>query len=281
MYIDYYKAEKINEHITAIRSLSHEIMYLIQGEKEAVLIDTCIGLKGYREYVERLIKGKKLTVLISHGHVDHAAGVAEFEGFSDVYMNFADIDFYKTQLEIEDRRGYAMAVYGPEAKNYKDEQFAEGKPDFPFKELKDEMEFELGGLTVQTLAAPGHTKGCMVFLIKEERILILGDACNNATFLFDEICDSLEHYLDGIRRLKEKTDGSYDRVFLMHHIIEGAPDTLAQMVEVCEDVFGGNADNIPFEFMGHKGLIAKACNEQMERMDGKFANVIYNPENMR
>lgn len=281
MYIDYFKAEKVNEHITAIRSLSHEIMYLIQGEKEAVLLDTCIGLKGYRELVEGLIHGKKLTVLISHGHVDHAAGVAEFEGFADVYMNLEDIDFYKTQLAIEDRRGYAAAVYGPEANNYKAEQFVEGKPDFQFLELKDGMEFDLGGLTVQALTAPGHTKGCMVFLIKEERILILGDACNNATFLFDDICESLEHYLEGIRQLKEKTDGLYDRVFLMHHIIDGAPDTLAQMIEVCEDIFGDKADNLPFEFMGHKALIAKACNERMERVDGKFANVIYNPEKMR
>ena len=281
MNLDYFKAEKITDRVIGIRSLSNEIMYLIVGEKEALLIDTCVGIVGYKDFVENLINGKKLTVLISHGHIDHAPGASEFRGIADVYMNHEDLEFYRTQIAIEDRRGYVIAGCGPIGESITDEQFVKADPDFPFLDLKDGMEFDLGDITVKAIAAPGHTKGCMAFLVKEERILILGDACNNSTFLFDDICASVEVYQQNMKVLKEKTSGKYDKVFIMHHIIDGAVDTLEQAIELCDEILNGKSDRIPFEFMGHKAFIAKSCNERMERTDGKFTNIIYNPEHVR
>ena len=50
---------------------------------------------------------------------------------------------------------------------------------------------------------------------------------------------------------------------------------------MCDTVLAGEADNMPFSFMGKKALIAKAANERFERRDGKFANLIYNPDRVR
>ena len=52
--IQYYSAEKLNTHMTAIRSLTGEIMYLIEGEEKAVLVDTCLGVGHLRRFVETL-----------------------------------------------------------------------------------------------------------------------------------------------------------------------------------------------------------------------------------
>ena len=41
--MNYFKAEKIDGQVTCIRSLSGELMYLIEGEREALLMDTCLG----------------------------------------------------------------------------------------------------------------------------------------------------------------------------------------------------------------------------------------------
>jgi hypothetical protein len=66
----------------------------------------------------------------------------------------------------------------------------------------------------------------------------------------------------------------------MHRIVDASPEILQEMQEVCDQVLKGQSDEIPFAFMGMKGLIAKKVNERLEREDGDFANLIYNPEKL-
>lgn len=42
--MDYFSTEKISDAMTMIRSKSGELLYLVEGSKSAVLIDTCIGV---------------------------------------------------------------------------------------------------------------------------------------------------------------------------------------------------------------------------------------------
>lgn len=272
--MDYFSTEKISNTITLIKSKSGELLYLVEGSERAVLIDTCIGLGSLRTLVEGLT-GKPVTVLVSHGHIDHAMGAPEFE---TAYMNHKDISLYQSQCSVAERRRYAGAGLGPEADKVPDEAFIPDATDYAFADLQDGACFDLGGLHVDGYAFPGHTKGCMVFLIREERILILGDACNNATFLFDDVCSTVTEYKAQVKEIEKRLVGKYDRVFVMHHVMEVQPDILSQMVCVCDDIINSNADNLPFEFMGKKALIAKNCNERFEREDGKSANLIYNPD---
>lgn len=275
--MDYYKSEKVTERITAIRSLSGEILYLAEGDEQAVLIDTCVGVGELRAFVEKMTE-KPVTVLLSHGHVDHAMGAPEF---AQVYMNEKDIPLYRSQCAAEERKGYVAASIGPEAAKIADTEYVPAVPDYPFKNLTDGMVFDLGGLHIEAYAFPGHTKGCMVFLIREERILILGDACNNATFLFDDVCSTVAEYQSEVNRTAKHLNGKYDRVFIMHHIMEAPATILTEMLVVCDAILAGKADNVPFSFMGKKACIAMAANERFERNDGLFANLIYNPGRIR
>ncbi|XCP85571.1 MBL fold metallo-hydrolase [Roseburia hominis] len=276
--MNYYTSEKVTDHITAVRSLSGEIMYLVEGEQKAVLIDTCVGVGHLRQFVEKLTD-KQITVLLSHGHIDHAMGAPEFER---VYMNRKDIPLYQSQCAVEERKGYVAAGIGPEAAaGISEEEYVSARPDYTFRKLEDGMIFDLGGVHVEAHEFEGHTKGCMIFAVREERVLILGDACNNATFLFDDICSTVAEYRQQVNRVKNLLVGKYDRVFLMHHVMEAPPSIFDEMSEVCDVILAGQADNIPFDFMGKKAYIAKATNERFEREDGKFANLIYNPEKVR
>ena len=277
--MNYFSSEKINDKITAIRSKSGEIMYLIEGEDKAVLIDTCIGIKGLKEYVLKIrTKQTPLTVLISHGHIDHAMGAPEFP---ECYLNPKDIPLYQSQCSIAGRREYAAIGIGEAAKELSDAEFVPETPDYPFLPLEEGMRFDLGGVSVLPYEAYGHTKGCMAFFIPEEKILISGDACNNATFLFDDICCSVAQYKNKMQTLLEKVKGKYERVFLMHHIIDAPVNLLEEMLSLCDEILEGKVDNVPFAFMGKQALVAKKANERMERADGKFANLIYNPEKVR
>lgn len=57
---DFYRAEKVNDRITAIISFTGESMYLVNGSERSLLIDTCVGAGNLRDFVERLTE-KPLT----------------------------------------------------------------------------------------------------------------------------------------------------------------------------------------------------------------------------
>ena len=69
--MQYFKSLKVTDSITQIEDLCGTKMYLVEGSERAVLIDTGIGLGNICKYVRKLTS-KPLTVLITHGHVDHA-----------------------------------------------------------------------------------------------------------------------------------------------------------------------------------------------------------------
>ncbi|MCD7884741.1 MAG: MBL fold metallo-hydrolase [Lachnospiraceae bacterium] len=269
---EFYRAEKVTNAITAIWSRSGEIMYFVEGENRAVLIDTCLGVRGLRALVETLTD-KPVMVLLTHGHMDHAMGAPEFQ---DVYMNPADRDVYLAHSNLEVRKGYIIAnIGGMEPWIDDDNRFISGESDY-FKDLKENMIFDLGGLTVEVYSLPGHTKGTMVMLIPEERLLITGDACNNSVFLFDEFSLSVEEYRSNLLRVDRLLEGRYNRTFMMHHVMQASKDLLKNVISVCDDIMTGRADDIEFTFMGGTYYVAKKANERFEREDNKEGNIVYN-----
>lgn len=281
---EFYKAEKVNDRITAIRSLTGEIMYLLNGDKKSLLIDTCLGVGNLRDFVEKLTD-KPISVLLTHGHIDHAMGAPEFVGGDgrtecEVYMNHADTLVYLGMNSIEDRKGYIMGNLGGHMPEGLEDTFLPPSP-MTFRELHDGDRFELGGISAEAYALPGHTPGTMVVLIPEERILILGDGCNKSTFLFDENSLTVEEYRRNLAALNKRMEGKYDRVFICHHDMEMQKDIMKNVLQVCDTIMAGQADDVPFEFMGKTNYIAKAVGERMNRLDGVDGNIIYNKEKVR
>lgn len=270
----FYTSDKITDHMDAVKSRTGEIMYLIKGSKRAILADTCLGVGNIRSVVEEMTD-LPLTVILTHGHVDHAMGAPLFE---HVYMNDADRGVYLAHSAIDIRQGYIEAGLGAEPGSFKDAEYVPvKKPDF-IRPLKDGDTFDLGGVHVETYTLAGHTPGCMVLLVVEERVLITGDAANNSVFLFDEFSLTVEEYRQNVIRLKNRLAGRYDRCFLMHHDMEADGCLLSNMEQVCDDILFGNTDDIPFEFMGGRYFAAKAFGPGFQRLDGVEGNIIYNKE---
>lgn len=269
----FYSSEKINTHMTAIRSLTGEIMYLIEGREKAVLVDTCLGVGHLKDFVENLTE-KPLTVLLTHGHVDHAMGAPEFEV---VYMNPADRKVYEAMSPLEERKGYLRANLGGRLPDFKEEDYVlpEKKE---FRNLYDGQIFDLGEVHVEVYALPGHTRGTMVMLVPEEEVLILGDACNNATFLFDENSLSVEEYRENLIQVQEKLKGRFRETCLCHHVIKASADMIKSVISVCDEVMAGSADDVSFDFMGNHAFVAKKASERFQRLDGGEGNIIYSKE---
>ncbi len=235
--LKYFKSKKISESSTRIFGPTGELMYLVEGSIKAALIDTGTGVGNLSEYVKQLTN-KPITVILTHGHVDHASGAPNFD-------------------EI------------------KDSDYVQPKSSTVYKELKEGDVFDLGGITLEIYNAAGHTPGQMAILFKEERILMTGDAANTATFLFDNNSLGLTTYEKSMKDLLSKTDGKFDEILLSHGTGDAPKELLANIIQLCEDIKAGKVDDVPFDFMGQRAYIAKKADANFERIDGAFGNIIY------
>ena len=271
-----FRSEKVTETVTRIHGFSDEQMYLIEGRDKAALIDTGCGIGDLKEYVSSLTD-KEVIVILTHGHTDHAMGSGPFD---TVYMSHLD----DAVLEEHRRREYRDAYLGImpgfdalEEADYRDAASADG-----INDLKDGQTFDLGGLTLRIIAFAGHTPGMMTVLIEEERLLIVGDACNPLTFLFMHEALSLQEYEENLLEYRKKTAGLYDRVLFSHGAVESpALDILDNVLSVIGEIHEGKADDVPMQFVdGTFGLQAKKVDENFLTKDGKLGNIVYQPKNM-
>ena len=201
--------------------------------------------------------------------MDHAMGAAEFE---NVYMSHEDDYIYEKHGTVAFRRS-SLSMITPPYETGEEDLI----PTMKLSEIKNLTEgdrFDLGGISVEIYACPGHTRGSVVMLIPEERLLITRDACNLFTFVYDDYSTTITEYEESLKALQEKVSGKYDNVLLSHGDGNGYPELIADVIRVCEDIKAGRTDDIPFEFLGTTGLVAKAVDPSR----GERGNIVYNKD---
>lgn len=276
-----FPSEKVTEHITRIFAFGTELMYLIEGEHENLLLDTGSGIGSLRRKVEEILASHgtqehPLRVWLSHGHIDHAMGAKEFlDAGISVWMNRDDDGIYKRHADRSFRmQSMGMEQFEGHGTYRMEEDFIPSAQPENFHDLRDMDEIDLGGIHVTAYACPGHTKGSMMFLIQEQGengILFTGDACNSFTFVFQNYSESIEEYEENLRALAPRLAGKYDRVLYSHGSGKGDIGVMQDVIDICEQIKNGNAEQIPFSFNGDTGLIARTPDQQ-----GRKGDVVYN-----
>lgn len=277
-----FETETVSRHITRISAPGTELMYLVEGSLQNVLIDTGSGFGSLKTVVDGILDAhgnqRPLTVLLTHGHVDHACGAGEFTAAGiPVYMSPKDRYIYVRHTEDAFRRGGLLTADFSGHGEYEESDYIPSAAFEELKELDDGSRFDLGDVQVETFALPGHTLGSMGFLIREQggkNYLLTGDACNTFTFLFQEYSTSVEEYEENLRKFAGKLKGRYDEVLLSHGDGKGYPGMLEDVCQVCEDIKNGTAQAIPFSFMGTEGKLA------VPPETGR-GNIVYHPDRIR
>lgn len=193
-------------------------MYLIEGEREALLIDTGTEVKALDSIV-RLITDKPLRVAATHWHPDHAGGA---EYFPEVWLHPADT----VLLHREPYSGRLRYLY-------------------------DGDTIDLGGVRLHVACMPGHTPGSIVFSDYESGDCYTGDAFGSGqVWLQCEPVSPFATYVASCRRMLHLMEAhGIERLYCGHYPYVKRPygrSYIEAMLRLAESVADGTAETVPF-----------------------------------
>lgn len=224
-----FKVGKVTDNITAVVEQSSPIIYVVEGDERALVIDSGSGVGDFGSIVSH-ITDKPYSLALTHGHGDHIGGA--FAAECDVYLNEADHDMAAADT-VEMRHNY---VLGQRVTCVALEDMAPSINDRTFLPLNQGDSFDLGGYTVSAYSLPGHTAGSMALLCEEDRLLITGDAANGATGLANEDGISVQSYCEHLKALKEH-EAAWDAILTSHVIYSTFKKSMIDdLISLCEEI---------------------------------------------
>ena len=205
---DYNRANPAGEAFDADGQLTHfnncSDIYLIVGEKEALVIDLSNPIdwadnaaESLRTLISERVGEKPVTVAFTHSHGDHTGMLPAMVEMPGVRFALPEADF--TRL-------------------------ADRFPADRFEFFREGKTFELGGLTVETIAVPGHTPGSTAYFVKGHNLLFTGDAVGSGhgvwifnTEGFDQYVKAVPHLIAWLKNPENGVDLDALKVFGGHY----------------------------------------------------------------
>jgi len=189
--------------------------FLVVGKTGALLYDTGFGVWPIVDDV-RKITDLPLTVVLGHGHVDHANGAFDFD---EVWIHPEDYELCLRHTSRTMRRGIIgdITVEGHSPPPEFDESVYVESGSYSkrevFKHLSDNQLFALGGISVQVVPMEGHTAGSVGILVPEHKTLLTSDASNNHIWMFLNESLPIKSYIAMLKRVR---DLNFDTFFIGH-----------------------------------------------------------------
>lgn len=265
--MELFKTEKVTDHLMRIRTPFGVSMFLAQGTEKALLIDTGMGIGDLKSFIEKTV-AVPYEVVLTHGHCDHAGGAVQFE---KVYLNEKDFELEKWHAAREHRISDVFTGPFPVPEGISEDDFVPQRTE-PYTLLDPDKVFDLGGCTVSFIEVPGHTQGCLVPLIKEDRVMIIGDALGENTLMHFKESSTVETYRRSIEKLIAVQD-DYDLLIRFHGNGASEHRILEDMHDLCGEIMEHRDAALPAVMMGFEG-----CWAREKEHPGKAGNMIYNPK---
>jgi hydroxyacylglutathione hydrolase len=166
-------AYELMEGVWRISDRGQDNMYLVVGNKKALVVDTGFGIEDLAAFVRRITPLPTVTV-ITHGHLDHAFGN---EVFDEVYMGEPDMKDL-TNADPSEMRAFFRNCRELLAEMKDFPKFTGSGSHAKKREIpiRDGLEFDLGDRKIKAYLTPGHSLGSVCFLDPKARVLFTGDA---------------------------------------------------------------------------------------------------------
>lgn len=147
----YFRSEVIAPGTWLIRS-DGDFSYLVEGEKEALVIDSGYGCGNIRAYCQTLTRKPIYRIANTHDHFDHTANNQYFDC---AYMS--------------------AATYPLATRPFPSFAGINFPKDYKYELITDGFVFDLGGRLLETFEIPDHAVGSLAFLDRNNRLLFSGD----------------------------------------------------------------------------------------------------------
>jgi glyoxylase-like metal-dependent hydrolase (beta-lactamase superfamily II) len=211
------------------------ISYLIIGNKQAVLLDTGMGIANIRSVTSRLTS-RPVVVLNSHTHNDHVGGNSFF-----AFVYGMDTDF--TRTNARGSREDAQAELAPDQicgdlpKGFNPKTYAT-KPWKISHFIHDGFKVNLGGRTLEVIATPGHTPDSIALIDRANGLLFTGDTYYPAPIWLYRPETDLDAYVASVKRLAALAP-EIKLVLGAHNVPVAQPSVLPELVTAIEAVRAG------------------------------------------
>jgi glyoxylase-like metal-dependent hydrolase (beta-lactamase superfamily II) len=225
----FFTTRRIADRTIKIRGPGFENAYLLEGDTQALLIDTLTGAGNLRAYCRELTD-LNVQVVLTHGHMDHCGGCFDFGA---CFVHPEDVRIIYGSASIQRRREF-IEHFNRHASFLKRSDFTPpcALRTYP---VYDGDIFDLGGRLIEVIGVPGHTHGSVVLLDHERRILYSGDACNTNTLLYLEGSTSITEYKQGLLHLKER-QGEFDYLWGGHGGEPLPPQVIDEALMLCDKI---------------------------------------------
>jgi hydroxyacylglutathione hydrolase len=261
----WFRIKTIADNVWCIDDHGGDNIYLVTGKEKALLIDTGTGIADLLGCVNSLTN-LPIEVVNTHGHPDHCGGNFQFE---EVHVNPQDFELTRrfSSKEYHENAIKQQLASQPNLASY----MLQNTKDFKMALLipvKAGDVFDLGERKLEVVEVPGHTKGSICLLDKENKLMFSGDNNNTLVWLFLDGCLPLESYLETLQHQKARS-AEFDTLLPGH----GIPIDVAfidEQIACVQTILDGSCKGEDYQtFVGP----AKLCTYQR-------AKVAFNPDNL-
>ncbi len=237
-----YEIREIAPKIFVINEYNLTTMTVVLGSERALVIDVGDGVGDYKKVVESLVEGKPYDVYLTHGHVDHSGGRGQFE---KIFMSQKDVAYLQesgTLLRFLYLFGMKFII---PTIPYRKARIKKGKEPVVNYVMEGD-EIDLGDRHVEVLAYPGHTPGSLAYFVREEKVIIGGDAFNPGLFLFLRWARSVEEWIDSAKKYNERFLGTGVKFVPSHGFGVLADKDRADLLVCAENILKKHKKNTRF-----------------------------------
>jgi glyoxylase-like metal-dependent hydrolase (beta-lactamase superfamily II) len=176
-------------------------MYLVTGEKKALLIDLSNAIKwdstateSLRSIVYERVGERDFFITITHRHGDHYGMIPAF------------YDDPKAMFWIPEAEFSSMDIFPKARTTY----------------FEENASFDLGGgFFVKTMEVPGHTDHSTLFFLKDKDMVFTGDAVGSGSGVWLFNYDSFLKYVNGINDLIGYIEDTANNIDTSKLVIDG------------------------------------------------------------
>lgn len=260
--MSWFRTRKVSDGVWLIAEPGLVNLWLIEGTKRAVLLDTGCGISPIRSVVNQ-ITNLPVTVINTHYHSDHIGGNHEFD---EVISHELGAPLLAQEVGVEWRQGFANYVRDLQelAEEYrridrKHFHLLDSYCDIgelpegfdldswnivtapPTSTVVDGDRIDLGGRTLVVMHTPGHTDDSICLFDEMNGILFTGDTILTGANLAQFQESDIETYAASTRRLADLA--SEISVVHPHHFGRTTTDSqfLVEVANGMDEVAAGEA----------------------------------------